>query len=325
MSDALDTLKRQFEKIVGEKNPIMLAHRDANPGTDDRSKAWMDCYYCHPNSTQAATLVKRIKALEKEQPVLAGMLFPITTRLMLKQGEIMVQKDADLKARNDRKARAQANREEKETIKRNPYHKLDPQVADILRQVAEPYRVTAVKMETIRLTNQLEEVKKLGAMFGSFDPDVMFPTKKGDNYGNQVACHKRMDAQAYLNCTGGYHNRSWTLAADPEAIVKAKAERFAADMVSQFIHKVGTKLSGVVEKKNGTHTVTIKGGSLQDYWMAFTFADGAEFDVQAQVVWKTSVNGVHFPQFPVCFRNVKLANGSRMELPSEAKMKEQFT
>jgi hypothetical protein len=58
--------------------------------------------------------------------------------------------------------------------------------------------------------------------------------------------------------------------------------------------------------------------------MAFTFADGASFDVQSQVVWKTSVNGVHFPQFPTCFRNVKLSNGTKMELPSEAKMKEAF-
>jgi len=319
-ADTVDTLKREFEKIVSEKNPIMLANR-----THDQSKQWSDCYYCHPNSSQASTLVKRIQALAKVDTNLAGLLMPIANRLMLKQADIMVAKDLALKNRNARKAAAQAKRDEKAEIKRNPYHKLDPQVADILRQVAEPYRVAAVTMETTRLTHQLEEVKRLGAMFGSFNPEIMFPTKKGDHWHNQVACQKRMDAQQYLDCdTRSYRDRSWTLKADPEAVVKSKAEMFAADMVTSFIHKVGTKLSGVVEKKAGTHSIRIVGGSLQDYWMAFSFADGATFDVQAQVVWKTSVNGVHFPQFPVCFRNVKLANGSKMELPSEAKMKEAF-
>jgi hypothetical protein len=71
-----------------------------------------------------------------------------------------------------------------------------------------------------------------------------------------------MDAQSFLDCTGDYHNRVWTLRANTDEIVKAKAERFAADMVTQFIHKVGTKLSGIVEKKNGTHKVSITGGTL---------------------------------------------------------------
>jgi hypothetical protein len=319
-ADTLDTIKREFEKIAKEINPIMLQHR-----THEKSKQWVDLYYTFPNSTQAGTVVKRIQALAKVDKDLAALLMPIGQRLLVKQAEVMVAKDALLKSRNERKAAQQAKRDEKETIKRNPYHKLDPQVADILRQVAEPYRIAAVTMETTRLTHQLEEVKKLGAAFGNFDPSVMFPSKKDDHWHNQVVCQKRMDAQSFLDCdTRSYHDRSWTLKADPEAVVKAKAERFAADMVTQFIHKVGTKLSGIVEKKNGTHAVSIRGGSLNDYWMAFTFADGASFDVQSQVVWKTSVNGVHFPQFPTCFRNVKLSNGTKMELPSEAKMKEAF-
>jgi hypothetical protein len=307
----LETTKREFEKIAKEINPIMLQHR-----THEKSKQWIDLYYTFPNSTQAGTVVKRVQALAKVDKELAGLLMPIANRLMLKQADVMVAKDALLKARNERKAAQQAKRDEKETIKRNPYHKLDPQVADILRQVAEPYRVAAVTMETTRLTHQVEEIKKLAAMYNSFAPETIFPTKKDDHWGNQVQCMKRVDAQAFLDCTGDYHNRVWTLRPNTDEIVKAKAERFAADMVTQFIHKVGTKLSGIVEKKNGTHKVSITGGTLRDYWMAFTFADGASFDVQSQVIWKTSINGVHFPQFPTCFRNVKLSNGTKMELPA---------
>jgi hypothetical protein len=316
MSDALYSLKRQFEKIASEKNPIMLEHRTA-----DKTKEWNDCYYCHPNSTQAATLTKRIRALEKVDNNLAGLLMPIAHRLMLKQAEIMVQKDADLKARNERKAAAQAKREEKETIKRNPYHRLDKQVADILRQVAEPYRVAAVEMEKAILTNRRDEVVTLAKMFNNFDPRVIFPYKKGDHYGNQVNAIKATEAMKFIEKD---RNDTWSLKTNTDEIIQASAEQFAADMVIQFIHKVGMKLSGIVEKKNGTHTVSITGGTLRDYWMSFKFADGASFDVQSQVVWKVSVNGVHFPQFPTCFRNVILSNGAKMELPSEAKMKESF-
>jgi hypothetical protein len=154
-ADTVDKLKREFEKIAKEINPIMLQHR-----THEKSKQWVDLYYTFPNSTQAGTVVKRIQALAKVDKDLAALLMPIGQRLLVKQAEVMVAKDALLKSRNERKAAQQAKRDEKETIKRNPYHKLDPQVADILRQVAEPYRIAAVTMETTRLTNQLEEVKK---------------------------------------------------------------------------------------------------------------------------------------------------------------------
>lgn len=306
-------LKPEFEKIIDRKNPIMLEHRS-------ESKAWSDCYYCHPNTSQAFTLQKRVSALAKEQPDLYAALLPIVNEAIAKQAEITVAKDAALKASNEKKAVAQAKRDEKETIKKNPYHKLDPQVADILRQVAEPYRTAAITMETTRLTHQRDEVVRLGEMFGSLDPRVMFPYKKGDHWGNQANSFKVTEAMKYLDMPEG----TWTLRDNTDAIIKAHAERFANDIVSSFIHKVGTKLSGIVEKKNGTHTVSITGGSLQDYWMHFKFIGGASFDVQSQVVWKTSVNGVHFAQFPTCFRNVKLSNGTKMELPSEAKMKEAF-
>jgi hypothetical protein len=310
-----DQLRRQFEKQLKELHNMMLANRSA-----DQTKQWQDLYYTFSSPKQALTVAKRVDDLAKVDSALREALRPLMIQIMQTATDFKIAKEAEDKVKADRKARIAANKSEKETIKRNPYHKLDPQVADILRQVAEPYRIAAVEMETVRLTNQRDEVVKLGNMLGNFDPRVMFPYKKGDDYSNQVNSFKAVEAMKYIE----QKSTAWALRGNTDAIIKANAERFADDMVSSFIHKVGTKLSGIVEKKNGTHKVTITGGSLRNHWMHFTFADGSSFDVQSQVVWKTSVNGVHFPQFPTCFRNVAMSNGSRMELPSEAKMKEQF-
>jgi hypothetical protein len=319
MSDALYSLKRQFEKIVEEKNPIMLANRQ-----HDEAKEWNDCYYCHPNSTQAATLVKRIKALEKVDSHLAGLLFPLASRLMLKQAEIMVQKDADLKARNDRKNAAVAKKQDAEATKANPYRKLHPQVAALLKEVAEPYRVKAVEFRTTQENHIVEAVTKLGAMYGSFDPSVMYPTppRTASHYEHMAISHSRMSVTPYVERTGDYGKYVWAMKADCAKIVAGIANKWADDMVTQFVHKVGTKLSGIVERKGDLHVTAIQ-GSLQDHWMTFNFKDGSAFKVQSQIVWKTSVNGVHFAQFPTCFRQVSL-RGVAMAQPSEAKMRKEF-
>lgn len=308
----VDQLKREFERIVAEKNPIMLANRS-------ESGEWSDCYYCHPNSTQALTLQKRVNKLRQVQPELAALLDPIVDRLIVKQTEIAVAKEAALKARNAKKAAAIEKALEKEANKKNPYRTLHPEVAALLKQVAEPYRVKAVEFETTRLNHQVDEIKKLAAMYDSFAPETIFPTKNGDHWGNRVQYEKQMNAQAFLDHTGG----KWSLRANVDGIVKAKAEQFAEDMVTAFVFKVGTKLSGIVEKKGNLAKTSIS-GNLQDHWMTFEFSDGACFQVQSQIVWKVSINGKHFAQYPTNFRNVKLSNGGKMETPSESKMKEQF-
>lgn len=317
---SVDTLKREFEKIVDRKNPIMLEQKPEHP-RDAKANAWYDAYYCHPNTSQAMTLQKRVRALAKDWPELYQKLLPIVQDAIAKQAEIMVAKDAAKQALADKKAARAAKLAEKAEIKRNPYHKLDPQVADILRQVAEPYRVAAVTMETTRLTGIRDQLVKLAAEKGSFDPYLVYPSSK-NHYEEHANCFRRLEVQKFIDQKG--YPVKYSLKKNTDKIIQDRAEQFAQDMVTAFIHKTGTKLSGIVEKKNGSHTVSIRGGSLQDHWMYFKFADGSEFDVQSQVVWKTSINGVHFPQFPTCFRNVKLSTGAKMELPSEAKMKEQF-
>jgi hypothetical protein len=310
-------LKREFEKIVDEKNPIMLQHRGD-------SSIWQDCYYCSPNTNQATTLQKRVQKLAKVQPELATLLMPIVDRLIAKQTEVEAAKVAEQKARDDRKTAAAAKRQERETVKRNPYHGLHPEVAKLLKEVAEPYRVKAVEMETERLEGVLNHFKEIAAKVGSFDPYVVFPYKKGSSYiENQTASGMRMQVDIFIYRADQYSAKSeWKLQSKTAEIIQARALAFGHDMVNAFVHKVGTKLSGIVEKKVLAETSI--SGSLQSHWMHFKFQDGSAFDVQSQIIWKTSINGVYFPQYPTCFRSVKMSNGQSMDTPSEAKMKEEF-
>jgi hypothetical protein len=314
-----DQLRRQFENQLKELRDLMLAHR-----ATDKTKQWQDLYYTFASPKQAMTVAKRVEAIAKVDTTLREALRPLMVKVMQTATDFMIAKEAEDKVKADRKARIAANKAEKAEIKRNPYHRLDPQVAEILKQVAEPYRVQAVQMETIRLTSILEEVKLQAAQHGSFDPNVLFPYVKGEPWTNQANTFKRMEAGKFLKCTSQNYENVWSLKSNTDKVIAEKADEFANDMVNAFVHKTGMKLSGIVDKKNGTHNVTINGGTLKSHWMHFSFEDGSSFDVQSQVVWKTSVNGVHFPQFPTCFRNVKLSTGSKLDLPSEIKMKEQF-
>jgi hypothetical protein len=82
-----------------------------------------------------------------------------------------------------------------------------------------------------------------------------------------------------------------------DAVVIKIATEFAEDMVVAFVTKVGMKLSGIVDRKGNLGKASIH-GSLRDHWMTFEFRDGSTFQVQSQIVWKTSINGLHFRAVP---------------------------
>lgn len=310
----VDQLKRDFEKIVSEKNAIMLQHRG-------ESEKWQDCYYCHPNSTQAKSLQKRVNALSTEYPTLYALLIPLVDRLLVKQSEIEVAKAAQAKAREDRKNAAATKREEKAANKTNPYRTLHPKVAELMREIAEPYRVKAVEQSKAQQTRFIEQINAEAAKCNTLNPQVLFPLKstKQSRAVYIANAEHQMMAHKYIVSEGG----DWKFKTDFNDIIDSIAKSFANEMVISFVYKVGTKLSGIVERKGNLSKTAIT-GSLQDHWMTLEFADGSNFQVQSQIVWKCSINGVHFPQFPTCFRNVTMPDGSKMELPSEFKMKEQF-
>ena len=100
------------------------------------------------------------------------------------------------------------------------------------------------------------------------------------------------------------------------------------DIVSGFVSKNASKLALVLQKKGApkSHNIiktNIRNGMVENT-MEFEFDDGSSFILESSVVYKYSKSGKLFFQYPTRFKNVKLADGSIMRMPSEEKMIKEF-
>lgn len=116
----------------------------------------------------------------------------------------------------------------------------------------------------------------------------------------------------------------YTLKPDFKTALAALAQKDAAELRDAFIFKVVSKIAPIVEAKGNLASVdevsnTISVGRLSGM-LAITFADGARFLVDNNVVYSSSVRNRLFVRFPLTFHNVILADGSRMKQPSEERM-----
>lgn len=127
----------------------------------------------------------------------------------------------------------------------------------------------------------------------------------------------------------GYgRNKSIELKSNSSEIVKKMIEDTVKDIVESFIAKNASKLALIFEKKNepSSHKIirtNINNGKVENT-MDFVFSDGSSFTLQSSVVYKYSSTGKFFMQYPTRFKNVKLADGSKMRGPSEEKMIKEF-
>ena len=318
-----DSLKRQLDDLRSEKNGLCLEHRD-----NDRTDAWMDVYYASPSFSQMPGFVKKVEKIAKVDPALYTALQPLVAKMVAVADQIKTAVEAEKQAKADRKAAQQARKDEAAANKANPYRNLNAQVAALLKEIAVPYRKQAYDVSVNQQTAVIERIREAAAKCGSFDPAAMFPTDGlTSQWARQSAFQSQTESMRFLNSNGSSrYDRTWAIKtqAELDKLVAAEANRYADDIVNMFVFRVGTKLSDIVDKKGNLTKAEITGRNLMDSWMTIEFADGSGFQVQTQIVWKRSVNNVHFNQFPTCFRNVTMKDGSRMELPSEEKMKEQF-
>lgn len=103
------------------------------------------------------------------------------------------------------------------------------------------------------------------------------------------------------------------------SIIKSKVDTDERNMFEAFISKQTEKVAAIIKNRN----LDVKGhvrGNLECE-INFALADGTKFDMTCQVVWKTSVLGKLFWQFPTTFHNVYMADGAAVSTPSEAKLK----
>jgi hypothetical protein len=118
------------------------------------------------------------------------------------------------------------------------------------------------------------------------------------------------------------------LVSDWEATIARLAAEEADEIREMFVYKNLAKLDSILEAKGDFVHAEVVGqhielGALRGT-LRFSFADGASFVVQNDVVWSHSIYGKPFRRFPLTFRNVVMAGGVKMERPSEERMNSLF-
>jgi hypothetical protein len=116
----------------------------------------------------------------------------------------------------------------------------------------------------------------------------------------------------------------------PDAVARIKKliENNVSEIVDGFVSKNTSKLALILQKKGQpkSHEIVktnIRNGMVENT-MKFTFEDSSSFTLESSVIYKYSARGNLFFQYPTRFKNVKLADGSMMKMPSEEKMIKEF-
>ncbi len=117
-------------------------------------------------------------------------------------------------------------------------------------------------------------------------------------------------------------------ARDHHAMAQKKGKEDRDGVEQSFMHKNIKKLSNIVEIKGIHVDITpighafIDAGSIEGS-LHFKFPDGSGFDVKNKVIINSRQDS-RFYQYPTTFHNVVLADGTKMKMPSEQKMFEEF-
>jgi len=127
---------------------------------------------------------------------------------------------------------------------------------------------------------------------------------------------------------GAGANKTLELKEDADKRVKKYIDETVNDIITGFISKNSGKLALILQKKNEpkSHKIVktnIRNGMVENV-MDFEFTDGSSFVLESTVIYKYSKTGKLFFQYPTRFKNVKLADGSKMKMPSEEKMIKEF-
>lgn len=101
-------------------------------------------------------------------------------------------------------------------------------------------------------------------------------------------------------------------------IAKCVAEDVEA-MFASFLSKQTAKVAAIV--KNRSLTVTGRVSGNLEGTFDFVLSDGTKFEMRTQIIWKRSINGLLFWQFPTTFHAAFMADGTKVSNPSEAKLK----
>jgi hypothetical protein len=150
--------------------------------------------------------------------------------------------------------------------------------------------------------------------------------KDAPNYGPQGLFFATFDALERDPVT---RKASIRRRADWRRKTESFVDRSVQRTFDQFTQKNVEKLAAIIELKGNAVPqrqiirATVK-GSILETRMKFLFSDGSSFEVMNQIVEQHSPLGRSYVRFPTTFHEVHLADGSKLEQPSESTMKTVF-
>lgn len=215
----------------------------------------------------------------------------------------------------DKKAKEKSERVEKETEMHKQFvsHKDVKKVIDLLKDTA-----TDIRKDFFE-----RNIK----WFMTF-VDLFEKRKEGTSYRdikNPIAMNI---LSRIVETSGSFKDKKETLRPDYKDILQKEAQKMTDEIIDGFIYKNTKKIAYILTKKNNLKTVNISNirfnAGIVEGDIKFVFKDSSEFRVHNQVVIASSKYGKWFYRYPITFHNVKLSDGSKMEMPSELKMEKNF-
>jgi hypothetical protein len=165
---------------------------------------------------------------------------------------------------------------------------------------------------------------KLAAVFPSGQPNYSTAHDAIEKaFPGHYDIWSRMIARDFIvKVTQDVYDNKYELVAEGRklmSIIKSKVDTDERNMFEAFIQKQTEKVAAIIKARGLQVTGHVRGNLECE--INFVLADGTKFDMTCQVVWKTSVLGKLFWQFPTTFHNVYTADGTAVSTPSEAKLK----
>lgn len=107
---------------------------------------------------------------------------------------------------------------------------------------------------------------------------------------------------------------------DIDTYIQKRIDKDTADMFEAFVQKQTAKIDGILKGRNAEITGSVDNKTLECY-LHFRLSDGASFDMKCQIIWKLSVKGKLFWQFPTTFHNAMDSKREKIKSPSQSKLK----
>lgn len=117
-----------------------------------------------------------------------------------------------------------------------------------------------------------------------------------------------------------WSNRTLCLIEDITAYIEKRIAEDVASMFSAFISKNTQKVANILKGRGLEVTGKFHNINLECD-LDFVLDDGARFHMKSQIIWKYSVNNLLFWQFPSTFSEAYKADGTKIQMASEAKLK----